>query len=190
MARRVTVSEAQDQLLETAFDLYRTVYRLHRYREGLRVPERLEDACFDEMEIGSEPPTLEVAVGEDIGLSIDELVEIADRLQGGGRGLPMSLFVVSGAGSGRGRRDEPASSATFRDFGRPIPRPAPGARGGHVHSRLRSSDSATCPRRQRRSMGPIRHATLDCGLVPFKGLTKLTNSGRRSGRDPRTTEVS
>jgi len=38
MARPVTVSEAQGQLLETALDLYRIVYRLHRHREGLRVP--------------------------------------------------------------------------------------------------------------------------------------------------------
>lgn len=91
MARPVNVSEAQDQLLETAFELYRTVYRLHRYREGLRVPEALEDACYGEVEVGSEPPTLEVAVGEDIGLSIDELVDIADRLQGAARATDVSI---------------------------------------------------------------------------------------------------
>ncbi len=91
MARPMTVSEAQDRLIETAFDLYRTVYRLHRYREGLRVPDEIEHACFGEREVGNEPPTLELAVAEDIGTSIDELLEIADRLQQAARATDITI---------------------------------------------------------------------------------------------------
>ena len=91
MARPIAVSEAQDQLLETAFDLYRTVYRLHRYREGLRAPDEIEHACYGEREVGNEPPTLELAVAEDIGTSIDELLEIADRLQQAARATDVPL---------------------------------------------------------------------------------------------------
>ncbi len=90
MARPMTVSEAQDQLLETAFELYRTVYRLHRYQEGLRVPDELEDACHGEG-IGYEPPTLDLAVADEIGTSIDELLEIADRLQQAARATEVSI---------------------------------------------------------------------------------------------------
>ena len=36
MSQPVTVSEAQDQLLETAFDLYRIMQRLHHQHEGLK----------------------------------------------------------------------------------------------------------------------------------------------------------
>ncbi len=81
MARPVTVSEAPDQLLETAFDLYRLIHRLHRYHEGLRVPYEIEQECCDRIEPDLEPPTIELAVDEEITSTIDELQDIADRLQ-------------------------------------------------------------------------------------------------------------
>ncbi len=90
MARPMTVSEAQDQLLETAFEVYRMIYRLHRHREGLRVPDEIEHACYGEG-IGNEPPTLDLAVGKEIGTSIDELLEIADRLQNAARATDVSI---------------------------------------------------------------------------------------------------
>ncbi len=34
MSKAVTVSEAQDRLLETAFELYRIMQRLHHQHEG------------------------------------------------------------------------------------------------------------------------------------------------------------
>ncbi len=36
MSHRVSVSEAQDQLLETVFDLYRIRQRLHHQFKGLK----------------------------------------------------------------------------------------------------------------------------------------------------------
>ena len=40
MSRPVSVSEAQDQLLETAFDLYRIMQRLHHQHEDLKAREK------------------------------------------------------------------------------------------------------------------------------------------------------
>ena len=90
MARPITVSEAQSQLLETALDLYRMVYRLHRHREGLRVPYEIEDHIAG-MEVANEPPTIELAVGEEIGITIDEFLEIADRLQKAARATDVTI---------------------------------------------------------------------------------------------------
>ena len=91
MPRPVTVSEAQSQLLETALELYRLIYRLHRHREGLRVPYEIEDHIYGEMEPGNEPPTIELAVAEEFGATIDELLEIADRLQKASRATDVTI---------------------------------------------------------------------------------------------------
>ncbi len=91
MSRPITVSEAQDQLLETALALYRLCYRLHRHREGLRVPYEIEHECHDNTGRGNEPPTIELAVAEEIGTTIDEFQEIADRLQRSARATDVSI---------------------------------------------------------------------------------------------------
>ncbi len=44
MSRSITVSEAQDQLLETAFELYRIAQRLRRHHQGLAVPYEISSA--------------------------------------------------------------------------------------------------------------------------------------------------
>ncbi len=90
MARPISVSEAQSQLLETALDLYRMVYRLHRHREGLRVPYEIEDHIVG-MEVANEPPTIELAVADEIGITIDEFLEIADRLQHAARATDVTI---------------------------------------------------------------------------------------------------
>ncbi len=91
MSRPITVSEAQDQLLETALALYRLCYRLHRHREGLRIPDEIECACHGETGIANVTPTIELAVAGEIGTTIDELVEIADRLQRSARATDVSI---------------------------------------------------------------------------------------------------
>ena len=91
MSRPITVSEAQDQLLETALDLYRLIYRLHRHREGLRVPSEIEHECYGHMEVGNEPPTIELAVADEIAATIDDFQEIADRLQKASRATDVTI---------------------------------------------------------------------------------------------------
>ncbi len=91
MPRPITVSEAQDQLLETALNLYRMVYRLHRHREGLRVPYEIECACNGDTGSGAEPPTIAIAVAEEIGATIDEFQDIANRLQMAARATDASI---------------------------------------------------------------------------------------------------
>ena len=91
MPRPITVSDAQTQLLETALDLYRQCYRLHRHREGLRVPFEIEDHIYGEMEVANEPPTIELAVADEIGTAIDEFLEIADRLQKTSRATDVTI---------------------------------------------------------------------------------------------------
>ena len=91
MPRPVTVSEAQSQLLETALDLYRIVYRLHRHREGLNWQAEIEHEIYGEMEISAEPATIELAVADEIGTAIDEFLEIADRLQRASRATDITI---------------------------------------------------------------------------------------------------
>ena len=91
MPRPVRVSEAQGQLLETALDWYRLAYRLHRYREGLRVPFEIEDHLGGGRRIAAEPPTLELVVSDEIGAAIAELLAIADRLQQGSRATEVRI---------------------------------------------------------------------------------------------------
>ncbi len=91
MSRPITVSEAQDQLLETALALYRLCYRLHRNREGLRVPYEIEHQCHGENGIANVTPTIELVVAGEIGTTMDELVEIADRLQRSARATDVSI---------------------------------------------------------------------------------------------------
>ncbi len=91
MPRPSTVSEAQSQLLETALDLYRQCYRLHRHREGLRVPYEIENHIYGGMEVSKEPPTIELAVADELGSAIDEFLEIADRLQKASRATDVTI---------------------------------------------------------------------------------------------------
>ena len=56
MSRPVTVSEAQDQVLEIAFDLYRIMQRLHHQNEGMKAGKALAIPLLDHLILG-EPPT-------------------------------------------------------------------------------------------------------------------------------------
>ncbi len=91
MTRPTTVSEAQDQLLKTALELYRMSYRLHRHRERLKVPFEIERECQGETGVGEEPPTVELALAEDIGTAIDDFQAIADRLQQAARATDVTI---------------------------------------------------------------------------------------------------
>lgn len=91
MSRPTTVSEAQDQLLETALELYRMSYRLHRHRERLKVPFEIERECNGNSGVGEEPPTIELALAEEIGTAIDDFHEIADRLQQAARATEVTI---------------------------------------------------------------------------------------------------
>lgn len=81
MSQLVNVSEAQDQLLETAFELYRIIQRLHQHYEGLRVPFEIAMDYYQPEETADEPPTIELAVAEEIDIAVDQLLSIADQLQ-------------------------------------------------------------------------------------------------------------
>ncbi len=52
MSRPVNVSEAQDQLLESAFELYRIMQRLHHQHEGLKAEYETVRKFYD----AEEPP--------------------------------------------------------------------------------------------------------------------------------------
>ncbi len=82
MWKPVSVSEAQDQLLETAFDLYRIRQRLHHQFKGLKAEYEIAREYYDAD--GSEPDAprpfdLQVAIEiEDI---VDEVESLGDLLR-------------------------------------------------------------------------------------------------------------
>ena len=81
MPRPVDVSEAQDQLLETAFDLHRIVQRLHHLHEGLKARyETVREYYEAEEPPSDEQPTLELAVAEETDIAAIELGDQAERL--------------------------------------------------------------------------------------------------------------
>ena len=91
MSHPVTVSEAQDQLLETAFELYRIIQRLHHHYEGLRVPFEIAMDYYEVEGRHGEPPTIELAVAEEIDIAVDQLLSIAEQLQKASRMTDASI---------------------------------------------------------------------------------------------------
>ena len=75
------IEAAQDRLLETALDLYRMIQRLHRCREGLGIPSAIAREYYEAEGRTDEPPTIELAVAEEIHAAIGELQGIARGLQ-------------------------------------------------------------------------------------------------------------
>ncbi len=82
MSRPVTVSEAQDQLLETAFDLYRIMQRLYHQHEGLKAEYEHVREFYDAEEPPAEdgPRSLELEVAEQTDMAVDQLENVADEL--------------------------------------------------------------------------------------------------------------
>ncbi len=82
MSKPVTVSEAQDQLLEIGFELYRIMQRLHHQHEGLKAQY---EPVRDFYEADKPPPekgprSLELQVAEETDMAVDDLQGIAERL--------------------------------------------------------------------------------------------------------------
>ncbi len=82
MSRPVTVSEAQDQLLETAFELYRIMQRLHHQHEGLKAQYEPVRKFYENEESPAEdgPRSLELQVAEETDMAVDQLQSVAEEL--------------------------------------------------------------------------------------------------------------
>ena len=78
--RPVTVFEAQDQLLETALDLYRIMQRLHHQFEGLKVQYETLHEFYAARNPRKEPLTLEFKVAEQTDIAADQLQDLAEDL--------------------------------------------------------------------------------------------------------------
>ncbi len=82
MSQRVSVSEAQDQLLETAFDLYRIRQRLHRQFKGLKAEYESVREYYDAD--GAEPDAprpLELQLAVELEDIVDEVESLGDMLR-------------------------------------------------------------------------------------------------------------
>ena len=82
MSRPVTVSEAQERLLETAFDLYRIIQRLHHQHEGLKAEYEAVRKYYEAVEPPPDdgPPPIELAVAEEADMAADQLENVAEEL--------------------------------------------------------------------------------------------------------------
>ncbi len=82
MSRSVTVSEAQDQLLETAFELYRIMQRLHHQHMGLKAQYEPVRKFYDDDEPPPDdgPRSLELEVAEQTDIAVDNLEHVAEEL--------------------------------------------------------------------------------------------------------------
>ncbi len=82
MSRPVTVSEAQDQLLETAFELYRIMQRLHHQHEGLKAEYEPVREFYDAKEPPPEdgPRSLELEVAEETDIAVNALEDLGMEL--------------------------------------------------------------------------------------------------------------
>ena len=82
MLQPVTVSEAQDQLLETAFELYRIMQRLHHQHEGLKAEYEPVREFYDAEDTPTEdgPRSLELEIAEQTDIAVDNLENVAEDL--------------------------------------------------------------------------------------------------------------
>ncbi len=82
MPQSVTVAEAQDQMLETALDLYRIRQRLHnRFKRLKSEHESLREYYDTDTDPRDEVHPLELEVAEAIDIATDTLEDVADRLR-------------------------------------------------------------------------------------------------------------
>ncbi len=82
MPQSVTVSEAQDQLLETAFDLYRIRQRLHHQFKGLKAEHESVREYYDtDVDEPKAPRPLELQVAIEIEDAIDAVEDLGDYLR-------------------------------------------------------------------------------------------------------------
>ena len=81
MSQSMTVAEAQDQLLETAFELYRIRQRLHHRWKALKSEYENVREYYDAEEPVDEAQPLELEVAVQIEMAIDQLEELGDDLR-------------------------------------------------------------------------------------------------------------
>ncbi len=83
MSRPVNVSEAQDQLVEIAFDLDRIRQRLHHQFMGLKAEYQHVHEFYDADEPPPEdgPRSLELEVAEQTDMAAGQLENMADQLR-------------------------------------------------------------------------------------------------------------
>ena len=82
MSQPVTVSEAQNQLLETAFDLYRIMQRLHHQHEGLKAQYEPVRKYYEAQAPSPDggPRSLELEVAEQTDVAVNHLEDLAEDL--------------------------------------------------------------------------------------------------------------
>ena len=80
MSQSLTVPQAQNQLLEMTFDLYRVIQRVHHLHEELKGFENVS-SYYTAPDPDRVEPTVEAALAEEIFLAVDELEGLADRLR-------------------------------------------------------------------------------------------------------------
>ncbi len=82
MSEPVTVSEAQDQLLEIGFELYRIMQRLHHQHEGLKAEYEPVREFYEADKPPPEdgPRSLELQVAEETDMAVDDLQGTAEAL--------------------------------------------------------------------------------------------------------------
>ena len=82
MSQPVTVSEAKDQLLETAMKLYRIMQRLHHQHEGLKARYEHVREFYEARPTPAEdgPRSLELEVAEQTDIAVDNLENVAEDL--------------------------------------------------------------------------------------------------------------
>ncbi len=83
MTKPVNVSEAQDQLLEIAFELDRIRQHLHHQFMGLRAEYPHLNEFYDAEEAPSEsgPRSLELQMAEETDMAADQVEDLADQLR-------------------------------------------------------------------------------------------------------------
>ncbi len=82
MSKPVTVSEAQAQLLEIAFELYRIMQRLHHQHEGLKAQYEPVREFYESEKAPPDdgPRSLELQVAEETDMAVDQLQNVAEEL--------------------------------------------------------------------------------------------------------------
>ena len=81
-SRPVAVSEAKDELLETAIELYRMMQRLHHQFEGLKARYEHVREFYEARPTPAEdgPRSLELEVAEQTDIAVDNLENVAEDL--------------------------------------------------------------------------------------------------------------
>ncbi len=82
MSSAVTVSQVQDQILETAFEVLRIIQRLHHQHEGMKAQYEIVLEFYEAKEPppDDEPRSLELEVAEETDMAVDQLEDVAKQL--------------------------------------------------------------------------------------------------------------